>query len=337
MHSVLDAFKLQEFDIEPVLSSWTDAPRFLGDLSKDPPVDEWLDALKAGCQQREVPRDYWPKVGQALLGPRARKRFDELKAVLRQMHGGKYRWDWKKFKVAMRNMGWDIADDKAETVKVATRPSGSWWILGGNKRAEMDPPPVYTEEPEPMHAADKKQAPSEKDKDKKHATEDSAPSRQRKASKKGSIVITSDGATSVTVSPVQTPGEGASTPCLRLRYFTNLSGNTTVATTTASAPLWLLNACGALDFLNSEHPKAMSTIAAVLITVGSLPALPGLSAVAGGTVLTSHAIQAAGAIAVGVGNWLKSSQDAAARQQHPTPQESHAQIEQTPTGQQAGK
>jgi hypothetical protein len=84
---------------------------------------------------------------------------------------------------------------------------------------------------------------------------------------------------------------------------------------TAAAPLWLLNACGALDFLHSEHPKTMGTVAAILITVGSLPALPGISAVAGGTVLASHAVQAAGAIAVGVGNWMRSSQVSAAQRQ----------------------
>ena len=56
----------------------------------------------------------------------------------------------------------------------------------------------------------------------------------------------------------------------------------------------------------------MTTLSAVLITVGSLPALPVISAGAGGTILASHAVQAAGAIAVGVGNWLKSAQDSAA-------------------------
>jgi hypothetical protein len=85
-----------------------------------------------------------------------------------------------------------------------------------------------------------------------------------------------------------------------------------VTTTEAHAPLWMLNACNALDFLTTEHPKVMSTLSAVLITVGSLPVIPGLPAAAGGTILASHAVQAAGAIAVGVGNWLKSAQDSAA-------------------------
>jgi hypothetical protein len=56
----------------------------------------------------------------------------------------------------------------------------------------------------------------------------------------------------------------------------------------------------------------MSTLAAVLLTVGSLPALPGISAGVGGTLFASQAVQAAGAIAVGVGTWLKAAQDSAA-------------------------
>jgi hypothetical protein len=56
----------------------------------------------------------------------------------------------------------------------------------------------------------------------------------------------------------------------------------------------------------------MTTLSAVLITVGSLPALPGVTAGAGGAILASHAVQAAGALAVGVGQWLKSAQDSAA-------------------------
>jgi N6-adenosine-specific RNA methylase IME4 len=86
-----------------------------------------------------------------------------------------------------------------------------------------------------------------------------------------------------------------------------------VSTATANVPVWLLNATGALDFFNNEHPKTMTAVAAALITVGSLPAIPGFAAVAGGTFLASHAFQAAGAIALGVGNWLRATQEASAK------------------------
>lgn len=53
----------------------------------------------------------------------------------------------------------------------------------------------------------------------------------------------------------------------------------------------------------------MSTISAVLITVGSLPAIPAIATGAAGTVLASGAAHAVGAIAVGVGTFLKAAQD----------------------------
>lgn len=76
---------------------------------------------------------------------------------------------------------------------------------------------------------------------------------------------------------------------------------------TTQAPVWLLNACNALDFITSEHPKAMSVLGAILITVGSIPAIPAISAGAGGAVLASGAAHAIGAIAVGVGQALSMS------------------------------
>ena len=75
-------------------------------------------------------------------------------------------------------------------------------------------------------------------------------------------------------------------------------------TTVTQAPVWLLNACTALDFLTSEHPKAMSVISAILITVGSIPAIPAVAGGAGGAILASGAAQAIGAIAVGLGQAL---------------------------------
>ena len=103
--SVLNAFKIKPFDLEPIFASWSDAPLFLGNPKKDPPVNDWLDQIKAGCIERRVPKDYWHKVGQHYLGAKARKRLDEVKLVMKNMHGGKYKWNWQAFKIAMRNMG----------------------------------------------------------------------------------------------------------------------------------------------------------------------------------------------------------------------------------------
>ena len=83
----------------------------------------------------------------------------------------------------------------------------------------------------------------------------------------------------------------------------------TVSTTVAQAPTWLLNACQALDFLTGEHPKVMTALSAVLITVGSIPAIPAISAGAGGAFLASGTAHAIGSIAVGVGSLLKAIGD----------------------------
>jgi len=50
----------------------------------------------------------------------------------------------------------------------------------------------------------------------------------------------------------------------------------------------------------------MTTLSAVLITAGTLPAIPAIS---GGTVLATGVAQAVGAIAVGVGNLLKAQHE----------------------------
>lgn len=48
-------------------------------------------------------------------------------------------------------------------------------------------------------------------------------------------------------------------------------------------------------------------LSAILITVGSIPAIPAISAGAGGAVLASGAAHAVGAIAVGLGQALSMS------------------------------
>lgn len=54
----------------------------------------------------------------------------------------------------------------------------------------------------------------------------------------------------------------------------------------------------------------MTAISAVLITIGSIPALPAISAGAGGVFLASGTAQAIGSIAVGVGSLIKAVSDA---------------------------
>jgi len=82
------------------------------------------------------------------------------------------------------------------------------------------------------------------------------------------------------------------------------SGDDGEVTVVGNAPVWLLNACTALDYLTSEHTQAMSVLSAILITVGSIPAIPAISAGAGGALLASGTAHALGALAVGLGQAL---------------------------------
>ena len=74
VNTVMDAFKLKVYDLEPIYISWYDAPKFTGNPKKDLPVDDWLKQIKAGCQQRDVPKDQWHKVAQHYMGDKAKAR-----------------------------------------------------------------------------------------------------------------------------------------------------------------------------------------------------------------------------------------------------------------------
>ncbi|KAI0246331.1 hypothetical protein BJV78DRAFT_1135398, partial [Lactifluus subvellereus] len=317
--TMLDAFKTKEFDLEPALDSWKNPPRFLGNQKKDPPVDTWLDQVKQGCRERKIPKESWHKVGQRFLGDKARKRLDELQEVLRNLHGGNYRWDWKRFKIAMRNMGWELDDKKTESVNV--KSSGSWWIIGRDKHEVSEEPvemkPTDKKKPVPTRRATVSDSPTTEKSHGEKAAEGERPAPKRRAA---TWLGRSPSNASLFVPPLTSISSLSQSHTFFLLTHHRSNPRTSppppppppVTTTVAQAPIWLLNACNALDFLHTEHPKVMSTLAAVLLTVGSLPALPAISAGAGGTILASHAVQAAGAIAVGVGNWLKATQDAKA-------------------------
>ena len=71
-----------------------------------------------------------------------------------------------------------------------------------------------------------------------------------------------------------------------------------------NAPEWLLTAVQAVDAISTEYPKTMSVLAAVLITVGSVPNLP----VVAGTAVATGTAHAIGAVAVGLGSWIYTQQ-----------------------------
>lgn len=71
-------------------------------------------------------------------------------------------------------------------------------------------------------------------------------------------------------------------------------------------PLWLVQTCMAFDYekMSSGHRKTMSIVAAILITAGSIPSLPAVSAGAAGAFLASGTAHVLGSTAVGVGTWI---------------------------------
>ncbi|KIK57509.1 hypothetical protein GYMLUDRAFT_75472 [Collybiopsis luxurians FD-317 M1] len=366
---MLDAFKLKPFDLEPVYASWNDAPIFHGNDGtknskgpKDLPVDEWLAKIKEGCIERSVPREYWHKVAQHYMGEKAKARLGELKAVMAKVHGGNYRWNWEKFKIAMRNMGWTVDASETESIKVHSKPSGLWWLTrntNSSKNSDSsealcespteetsshDFPPAsdtsstksgpvawLSRKPTFDHLLDWKDKSEKSDKVSSTSTVHSETTRRspqrsatssltlqwpiRRGSKddfkqEPSSPTRPNPQKSISDSAVMTTSTRSVTaPVLVPTSTHGGDANEETITTTAHAPVWLLNACNALDFLSNEHPKVMTTLSAVLITVGSIPSIPAISAGAGGALLASGAAQAVGAIAVGVGSWLKAAQD----------------------------
>ncbi|KAK0505324.1 hypothetical protein EDD18DRAFT_332851 [Armillaria luteobubalina] len=292
--SVLDAFKLKSYDLEPVYAAWKNAPTFFGD-GRDESIDDWLKKVKDGCQERNVPKEYWHKVAQNYMGEKAKARLDELKVVMRKVHGGNYRWNWQKFKIAMRNLEWHIDAAATTTIKVHTKASGHWWTTRKKDGSESPITPI-TEEPVNDLQISKKEEKKER-----------PPLLAGVKSASGDFFRPLRRASTSDVTRLQVQ---KTKPDLSVTLPSPTRSSTTdqTVTTVANAPIWLLNATHALDFLTNEHPKVMSTISAILITAGSLPAIPAVAAGAGGAVLASGAAQAVGAIAVGLGSWLRAAQ-----------------------------
>ncbi|KAG1773389.1 hypothetical protein EV702DRAFT_577661 [Suillus placidus] len=323
---MLQAFKIKEFNLEPIYESWENPPKFHGESKKDMPVDDFLHQIKAGCAERKVPEEYWHKVAQHYMGDNATARFQELKSVMAKVNGGKYRWSWKKFTIAMRNMGWEIDANITETVQLHSKPSGMLWLTrrkslkdkdGSHKEVtsseivELVPPlPSKQGRPNPIKMLSESALVA--------ATAAVRP--RRSPSRANSMAST---LTTTTVSSNHTVTSNhalASNHALTSNNaVTSLSPPSSDGTVTAisNAPTWLLNACNALNFLSAEHPRAMTTLSAVLITAGTLPAIPAIS---GGTVLACGVAQAVGAIAVGVGNLLKAQQEGQVQPSGPHPQ-----------------
>ncbi|KAF9007025.1 hypothetical protein BDQ17DRAFT_1389159 [Cyathus striatus] len=340
---MLDVFKIKPFELEPVFASWKDAPQFNGN-PKDLPVDDWLEKIRLGCIERHVPEEYWYKVAQHYMGPKAKARLEELKQVVAKVHGGNYRWTWKKFKVAMQNMGWGIDQNAKQTIKVQGKSSGLWFM---RKKDDEEPAPVVQTPPTTPPKTQAKRAPPARSNTsfwltrKPTATEQiqqvEEPAQTRRPPKRSATdssfwpirrnsnqhdnaahrlePLKAKSDTSVVVARPNSKS--------RSRSNSNGSNESGEVTTVTQAPVWLLNACTALEYITSEHPKTMSVISAILITAGSIPSLPAISAGAGGAILASGTAHAIGAIAVGLGQALGATVKNSQEQHAPAASRSH--------------
>ncbi|KAH8832739.1 hypothetical protein DL96DRAFT_1704792 [Flagelloscypha sp. PMI_526] len=313
MDTIRDVFKLKPYNSSSFIlrELWPTGPRYSGDPRKDPPVNEWLKDVKMGCKERGVPKDYWADVGICFLGKKAKTRLDEVKKVMDKMHNGKWYWNWKRFKTGMRNMGWTLDYDKRESIEVEATPSLLWWFQS-KPAEEPDEPPTPIERP-PIRTSEssfwltrKLNSQRSKDSDQKSQKESEKTERPslRRESSNSSLRTISSFISTVSSAMSKTPEKENQQPD-PAPAKQNPDG--VLGTGIAKAPTWLLDVCKALDTLQTDHPRAMSVLSAILITAGTLPTLP--IVVASGTgILATHAVQAAGAVALGVGNWLQSRQ-----------------------------
>ena len=96
------------YDLQPVYDAWTDAPTFDGQKPSAKKgrlgVDAWLDAIQEGCIARKVPKTLWHDVAQHYMGQYASARLLEVQKVLIQLHGGRFSWNWERFRTAMHTL-----------------------------------------------------------------------------------------------------------------------------------------------------------------------------------------------------------------------------------------
>ncbi|THH28144.1 hypothetical protein EUX98_g6042 [Antrodiella citrinella] len=272
---MLETFKIGPFDYQSVYDSWPDAPLFTGKVKKDLAVDVWLSAIKEGCKKRKVPKGVWHRVAQHYLRGRALARFEDLKKVMRNMHGGRYSWSWKKFKIAMSNMGWELDPKVTQAWMISSVPSGIWWIAGkGTNDPSAPTGPSPTRQPFLLRSLSHREGETT----------------TKSHSKASDVKKTSSKTASAS------PGKGS--------FFKPALPFGEPTTQTTHVPVWLLNASHSLDVLVSENPRTMCALSAILVALGSVPSVPAVAAGGAGAFLASGTAQTIGSVVVGVGSWL---------------------------------
>ncbi|KAI0069933.1 hypothetical protein K474DRAFT_1670589 [Panus rudis PR-1116 ss-1] len=311
MSSVLDVFKPKSTDLEAVYKSWPEAPYYKGHPKKDGPIDIWLAIIKEGCKKRKVPKSLWPVVGEHYLKGKAKDRYLNVQKVMRNMHQGKYDFTWKRFKVAMRNMAWELPTDITQSYLVSIVSSGAWWIvdqIAPGKKAEDVMPPPTTNTPFLVRTLKGFSSGSSSS-----VTSASSASTVKPSTYKAKPEKSEE--SSKPVAKVSHPGVGASKPSnvvWKTEKVENpnkwspkkLLAGKVKETKETKVPVWLLHVCHALDSVTEDHPKTISVLGAVILSLGAIPAMPAVQAGACGALLASPAAQVIGTAMTGVGSLL---------------------------------
>ncbi|OBZ74903.1 hypothetical protein A0H81_05167 [Grifola frondosa] len=191
---------------------------------------------------------------------------------MRGLNGDKWSWDWKRFKAAINNMGWDVDTQKTKEVKVKVeKKSTGWWVVG--KGGEQSVIPVVKDKDKGKEAKRTAAAPAPKATASPIVTK-AVPEAKPKPRREGS---TSSIMSTISL-PFSRPAPPPPPP----------PPSSALTTLTAQIPLWLLAATEAIAAVGNEHSDALTTIAAILISLGGLHA--------GGSPALCMATEVAGAI-----------------------------------------
>ncbi|KZT05062.1 uncharacterized protein LAESUDRAFT_727316 [Laetiporus sulphureus 93-53] len=308
---MLSAFKSRFISeaptVEALLASWPAGaapPRFQGKPKKDLPVDAWLAKVAEACAAQKVPKTRWHEIARHYMSEDVKRKLDEVEKVMRCVSGEKWHWKWSSFGVALRSISCD--PKMTEAIKMQRRSGGTWWIIGrgsdkGKSMKTLEPLPVK----EPL--AWFRLAPKPAD---KPAAKTAPANPARKVAKKVMVktVVKTTAVSKADGKKSEPKNQTEVSASFIARTVSVMKGPMQPQPVvpppppppteiTAQVPLWLVAASEAIYSLTNECSTTMTILAAVLITVGSIPSMPTISA--GATVT------ALGSMAVGLGALLR--------------------------------
>lgn len=274
--------KKQPYDVDSLCQSWTDAPKWHGIPDRDGPVADWIAKMKAEFKSRKVPKEYWPEFACRYMGGRATKAWVLVGSATMNMFGSKFNWTWKRYKKVMLLVPWETLVNDPWYKRV------TWQIKQQLQAAPPSPPPAKQ--------SFLKRSLTAKDEERR-SSERPDPQRSVSLFTFGSSSNADSSKTATVKKKVDPPKEKSKSSFLTKAPKDDCDG-------LHVPPEWLIVLLEALKGLSSDYPVLMSAASAVLITMGTIPSLPLVSAGAAGTFLASGTAQTLGSLALGLGALL---------------------------------